>query len=416
MRETPASGKHRDVTWSRKNLEGVETIAPTSSVYLTPERQEIRRTARAFAMEEVLPLADELDPQRGEIPDALLERLAELGYFGIMVDREHGGLGLGVFEYCLICEELARGWMSVASIIARGNGTGCASPDDDRRADLLRRSAAGRWIGGIAFSEPSAGSDLANVECSAERDGDQFVITGTKRWVGHAERADFLHLLSRTRPPRDGEGRSDGLELFLVEKERGSFPEARLRHPDRQDRVLRAHHLGAALRRPAGPGRRAAGHRAGRGPGVQGQPALARAGAGADGGTGGRARAGALEDAVAYSRQRVQFGHPIGDQQVIRHAIADMAAQVEAARQLWMHAAWLVDSGEAADVATSQAKLVASETAEQVTSQALQIFGGNGYTTEYSVERYWRDARLTKIFEGTSEIQRKIVSDALVGH
>ncbi len=125
---------------------------------------------------------------------------------------------------------------------------------------------------------------------------------------------------------------------------------------------------------------------------------------------------GALEDAVAYCRQRVQFGHPIGDQQVIRHAIAEMSAQVEAARQLWMHAAWLVDAGEPADVATSQAKLVASETAEQVTGQALQIFGGNGYTTEYSVERYWRDARLTTIFEGTSEIQRKIVSDALVGH
>jgi alkylation response protein AidB-like acyl-CoA dehydrogenase len=224
------------VTWSRKNLEGVETIAPTASAYLTPERLEIQRTARRFAMEEVLPLADELDPQRGEIPDALLERLAELGYFGIMVDREHGGLGLGVFEYCLICEELARGWMSVASIIARGNGTGCASPDPDRRAELLRRSAAGRWIGGIAFSEPAAGSDLANVECSAERvggasgatgggSGDEWVITGTKRWVGHAERADFLHLLARTRAPREGEGRSDGLELFMIEKERGSFPD-----------------------------------------------------------------------------------------------------------------------------------------------------------------------------------------------
>jgi alkylation response protein AidB-like acyl-CoA dehydrogenase len=413
------------VTWSRKNLEGVETIAPTASAYLTPERLEIQRTARRFAMEEVLPLADELDPQRGEIPDALLERLAELGYFGIMVDREHGGLGLGVFEYCLICEELARGWMSVASIIARGNGTGCASPDPDRRAELLRRSAAGRWIGGIAFSEPAAGSDLANVECSAERvggasgatgggSGDEWVITGTKRWVGHAERADFLHLLARTRAPREGEGRSDGLELFMIEKERGSFPDRVSGTPI--DKIgyygLTTWELRVdGLRVPAD-ALQDTGQAEGQGFKDSLRwlgPARVQTAARAVG----LAR-GALEDAVAYCRQRVQFGHPIGDQQVIRHAIADMSAQVEAARQLWMHAAWLVDGGESADVQTSQAKLIASETAEQVTSQALQIFGGNGYTTEYSVERYWRDARLTKIFEGTSEIQRKIVSDALV--
>jgi alkylation response protein AidB-like acyl-CoA dehydrogenase len=404
------------VTWSRKNLEGVETIAPTTSVYLTPERREIQRTARAFAMEDVLPLADELDPQRGEIPDALLERLAELGYFGIMVDREHGGLGLGVFEYALICEELARGWMSVASIIARGNGTGCASPDPGRHAELLRLSASGRWIGGIAFSEPSAGSDLANVECSAERDGEDWVITGTKRWVGHALRADFLHLLARTRPPREGEGRSDGLELFLVEKNRGSFPDGVSGTP-----IDKIGYYGLTtwelrfdgLRLPAD-ALQDTGQEEGQGFKDSLRwlgPARVQTAARAVG----LAR-GALEDAVAYCRQRVQFGHPIGEQQVIRHAIADMSAQVEAARQLWMHAAWLVDSGESADVETSQAKLVASETAEQVTSQALQIFGGNGYTTEYSVERYWRDARLTKIFEGTSEIQRKIVSDALVGH
>jgi alkylation response protein AidB-like acyl-CoA dehydrogenase len=403
------------VTWSRKNLEDVATIAPTAGVYLTPERLELQRTAREFAMTEVLPLADELDPQRGETPDALLERLAELGYFGIMIDREHGGLGLGVFEYCLVCEELARGWMSVASIIARGNGTGCASPDDDRRAALLRRSARGEWIGGIAFSEPSAGSDLAGVECSAERDGDGWVITGTKRWVGHALRADFLHLLARTREPREGEGRSDGLELFLVEKERGVFPDGVSGTP-----IDKIGYFGLTTWELRFDGLRL--------------PADALQDTGQDEGQGfkdslrwlGPARVqtaaravglarGALEDAVAYCRQRVQFGHPIGEQQVIRHAIADMAAQVEAARQLWMHAAWLVDSGERAEVETSQAKLVASETAEQVTSQALQIFGGNGYTTEYSVERYWRDARLTKIFEGTSEIQRKIVSDALVG-
>ncbi|HSK60868.1 MAG TPA: acyl-CoA dehydrogenase family protein, partial [Actinomycetospora sp.] len=124
---------------------------------------------------------------------------------------------------------------------------------------------------------------------------------------------------------------------------------------------------------------------------------------------------GALEDAVAYSRRREQFGHPIADQQALRHKLADMAAAVDAARTLWWHAAWLLDEGlPGGDVAASSAKLFASETAERVTSDALQVFGGNGYTTEHSVERYWRDARLTTIFEGTSEIQRKIISDALL--
>ncbi|MFC5062597.1 acyl-CoA dehydrogenase family protein [Actinomycetospora atypica] len=403
------------MTWNRKNLGGVETLAPSASVYLTPERLEVQRVAREFAMTEVLPVADELDPQRGEIPDELLARLAELGYFGVMIEKEHGGLGLGVFEYTLICEELARAWMSVASIIARGNGTGCAG-----RPDLMARSARGEWIGGIAFSEPSAGSDLANVGCTAERDGDEYVITGTKRWVGHALRADFLHLLARTREPREGHGRSDGLELFLVEKERGSFPEGVTGTP-----IDKIGYYGLTtwelqldgLRVPAA-ALQDTGQEEGQGFKESLRwlgPARVQTAARAVG----LAR-GAVEDAIAYTHQRVQFGHPIADHQVIRHAIADMAADVEAARQLYMHAAWLVDSGAAdrqtVDVATSEAKLFASETAERVTSRALQIFGGNGYTTEYSAERYWRDARLTTIFEGTSEIQRKIVSDALVGH
>ena len=317
-------------------------------------------------------------------------------------------------EYCLVSEELARAWMSVASIIARGNGTGCDSPDPVRRAELLRRSATGRWIGSIAFSEPQAGSDLANVACAAERDGDGWVVTGTKRWVGNALAADFVHLLARTRPPGAGQSRSDGLELFLVEKERGSFPTGMTGRP-----IDKIGYFGLTtwqleldgLRLPVG-ALQDTGQQEGQGfkdslrwLGIARVQTAARAV--------GLAR-GALEDALAYSRQRVQFGQPLAEQQVLRHRLAAMAADVEAARQLWQHAAWLLDAGEPADVETSQAKLVASETAERVTSQALQIFGGNGYTTEHAVERYWRDARLTTIFEGTSEIQRKIISDALL--
>lgn len=408
-------------TWHRHNLDPVHTVAPSSGPYLTPERLRFQETARAFAMNEVLPVANELDPKHQDIPESLLERMAGLGYFGVLIPEEEGGLGLGVLDYCLLSEELARAWLSVGSIIARGNGTGCDSAHPERRRELRRLSASGRRIGAIAFSEPEAGSDLANVSCSAARDPSTdpgqaagWVVDGTKRWVGHALSADFLHVLARTRPPRDDRGPSDGLELFLVEKDRGSFPDGVDGEP-----IDKIGYFGLTTWQLRISGLRL--------------PADALQDTGEDEGQGfkhslgwlnvarvqtaaravGLAR-GALEDALTYCQQRVQFGKPIGDQQTIRHMLADMSADVAAARQLYQHAAWLVDAGETANTETSQAKLFASEAAERVTSRALQIFGGNGYTTEYAVERYWRDARLTTIFEGTSEIQRRIIADTLL--
>lgn len=400
-------------SWTRHNLDGVMTIAPTAGVHLTRERLELQRTARAFAMDEVLPVANELDRRHEDIPRALIERMAALGYFGILIEAEYGGLGLGVFEYSLVSEELARAWMSVGSIIARGNGTGCDSADPARRAELRRWSAAGQWIGAIAFSEPQAGSDLANVECAAVRDGDGWVIDGVKRWVGNAEAADFIHLMARTREPATGR-RSDGLEIFLVTKERGTLPAGVT-----GEVIDKIGYYGLTTFELTIDGLRL--------------PADALADTGQDEGQGFKdslrwlntarvqtaARAvgvarGALEDAVAYAQQRVQFGQPIAEQQAIRFALADMSAQVAAARQLWQHAAWLIDHDEPAEVDAAQAKLMASEMAERVTGQALQIFGGNGYTTQFSAERYWRDARLTRIGEGSSEIQHVIIGRELL--
>ena len=401
-------------TWHRHTLDPVHTVHPAASPYDTPERTTLRDTVRAFAMDEVLPVANELDPRREDIPAALLDRLGELGLFGVLIPEDEGGLGLGVYEYCLVSEELARAWMSVGSIIARGNGTGCDSADTDRRLTLRRASAAGRRIGAIAFSEPEAGSDLANVACRAERDGDGWLVTGTKRWVGHALAADFIHLLARTRPPREDRGPSDGLELFLVEKERGEFPAGVTGTP-----IDKIGYFGLTtweleldgLRLPAD-ALQDTGEEEGQGfKHSLGWLHVARVQTAAR--AVGLAR-GALEDALTYCQQRVQFGEPIGNQQVIRHMLADMSAEVAAARQLYQHAAWLVDAGQPANTETSQAKLFASEMAERVTSQALQIFGGNGYTTQFAAERYWRDARLTRIFEGTSEIQRRIIADSLL--
>src|SRR5829696_7643323 len=212
-----------------------ETWQPEPPVLLspwhTPEREKLQEQARRFAMDEVLPVANDLDPQKGEIPASLLARLAELGYFGITVPAEQGGLGLGVFEYCMVSEELARAWMSTASILARSQGLGTAVADADRRQDLLARSARGEWIGAIALSEPDAGSDLAGVSTRAVLDGDEWVVTGHKRWCGNAKAADFIQVLVRERDPEQGESRSAGLVNLLLEKERGEFPEGLSGYP-----------------------------------------------------------------------------------------------------------------------------------------------------------------------------------------
>jgi len=392
----------------------------TASPYLSDERLEIQAAARRFSMEEVLPLANELDKQKADIPDGFLKRIGAMGYFGIMIGEDLGGMGRGVFEYALITEELARSWMSVASIIARGNGMGTNVGDPERRVDLLKRSARGDWIGAAALSEPGAGSDLANVQCRAVRSGDEYVISGEKRWCGNALNADFIMLLARTDNASKGQ-RSRGLESFLIVKDRGSFPKGLtgsaidkigyhgittyhllfdgLRIP--AENVLGSRMYEGATT-PQGRAFNATMH----GLNVARIHTAARAI--------GLAR-GALEDSLAYAQERVQFGQPIGMFQAIRFKLADMATQVEAARALMYQAAHDCDAGEPIEIEAAMAKLFATEMAERVTSEGLQIHGGNGYTTERSVERYWRDARLTTIFEGTSEIQRKIISDRLIG-
>jgi alkylation response protein AidB-like acyl-CoA dehydrogenase len=391
-----------------------------TSPYLTDERLAVQADARRFSMDEVLPLANELDKQKADIPDPFLKRIGEMGYFGVMIGSEWGGMGRGVFEYALITEELSRAWMSVASIIARGNGMGTNVGDPARRAELLRRSARGDWIGAAALSEPGAGSDLANVQCRAVREGDEYAVSGEKRWCGNALNADFILLLARTADSGEGP-RARGLESFLIEKERGSFPQGLKGSPI--DKIgyhgITTYHLwfdglrlpadnllGARMYEgttaPQGRAFNATMH----GLNVARIHTAARAI--------GLAR-GALEDSLAYAQDRVQFGQPIAEFQAIRFKLADMATQVEAARALMYQAAHDCDAGEPIEIEAAMAKLFATEMAERVTSEGIQIHGGNGYTTERAVERYWRDARLTTIFEGTSEIQRKIISDRLIG-
>jgi alkylation response protein AidB-like acyl-CoA dehydrogenase len=399
-------------------------VTPASPELMSPWRSESRvalqQEARAFARDVVLPIADDLDRQKGEMPRSLIDAMGQKGWFGLTIPAEHGGMGLGVFEYCLVSEELARAWLSVGSILARGQGLGTQTLDEERRRTLLKKSARGQWIGAIALSEPTAGSDLAGVETRAVRDGDDWVLTGTKRWAGFALNADFIEVLARTREPEAGESRSAGLEPFLVLKQPGRFPEGMSGHVI--DKIgyhgFLTYHLELdGVRVPESD----------RLTGLYGDQ-------GADADSGGfaavqrglniarvhtAARAvgvaqGALEDTWAYLQEREQFGQPIGAFQALRFALADMAAEVAQARGYWQQVAHLIDEGEAAESESAQVKLLATEMAVRVTNQAMQLHGGNGYTTERRVERYWRDARLTTIFEGTSEIQRRIISDRML--
>ncbi|MEX5717876.1 acyl-CoA dehydrogenase family protein [Geodermatophilus maliterrae] len=388
----------------------------------TPEREALQQQARRLAHDEVLPVANELDPRKGLLPESLLARLAELGYFGITVPAEHGGLGLGVFEYCMVSEELARAWMGSASILARSQGLGTTVPDAGRRADLLARSARGEWIGAIALSEPDAGSDLAGVRTRAVREGDEWVVTGRKRWCGNAEAADFIQVLVRVRDPEPGESRSRGLANLLLEKERGSFPAGLTGTPI--DKVgyhgfLTWDMVFDGVRIPAGneladPGSSGGGDgpetaRAGF---AEAQRFLNTARVHTAARAVGLARA-ALEDSIVHLQEREQFGHPIGDFQALRFAVAGMAAQVEQSRASYRQVAHLLDLAVPSEREAAMVKLEATEMAVRVTNQAMQLHGGNGYTTERQVERTG-DARLTTIFEGTSEIQERIISDRLL--
>lgn len=390
------------------------------SPWRTGARIKLQMEARAFARDIVLPVADKLDPQKAEMPKSLIDQMAAKGWFGITIPAEHGGMGLGVFEYCLVSEELSRAWLSVGSILARGQGLGTQTIDDARRLELLRRSAQGKWIGALALSEPTAGSDLAAVQTRAIREADHWLLSGTKRWAGFALAANFIEVLARTREPKQGEPRSAGLETFLVVKQPGTFPDGMTGHVI--DKIgyhgfLTWHLELDGVRVPEGDrltglyGDEGADADLGGFAAVQRGLNIARVHTAAR--AVGVAR-GALEDTWAYLQEREQFGHPIGEFQALRFALADMAADVAQARAFWQQVAHLLDGGEAAESESAQVKLLATEMAVRVTNQAMQLHGGNGYTTERRIERYWRDARLTTIFEGTSEIQRRIISDRML--
>ena len=380
--------------------------------YMTDERRMIQETAREFAMKEVLPIANKLDPEQGDIPMSLRDKMAEMGYFGVLLPEEYGGLGLGCFEYCLIVEELARAWMSVSSIIARGNGMiGWQQMSPEQKNNYLPRIASGEFLGAFAMSEPGTGSDVAGLSTRARKDGDSYLITGNKYWCTFADGADYLMVVART-SPAEPTRRHAGMSMFIIPKKRGELPPGVQGSPIPKIGYFGFKTWELAFDNCRVPAENLVGEEgkafyyATSGLEVPRAHTAAR--------SIGLAR-GALEDAMAYAQERVQFGQPISEFQVIRFKIGQMATEIEAARQLMYFVCDAIDTGRRCDKEAAMVKLFASEMSERVTSEGIQILGGAGYTKLHAVERYWRDARLTKIFEGTSEIQLRVISDHLLG-
>jgi (2S)-methylsuccinyl-CoA dehydrogenase len=384
---------------------------------LSDEHKEIRRTVREFVEREVSPIADELDNAEKEIPVPVIRKMAELGYFGLIFPAEHGGMGLDTLAMAIVTEELSRGWLSVGSVMTRMLITGSliqANGTDEQKRRFLPRICSGELLTAAAFTEPDVGSDTASMKLRAQKtaDGRGYELHGEKTWCTFANRAHVLTVLART--DADVKPRHKGLSILLVEKEPGDeFHPPKLSGgaiPTIGYKGMKSYSLG--FDGYFCPRENLLGGTEGRGfyqLMATYEYARIQTAARAVGVAG-----AALDAAIAYAKERTQFGKPICEHQVIRHKIAHMATELEAARQLCYYAASCKDEGRRCDLEAGYAKAFGSEMAERVTSEALQIFGGYGYSREYPAQRYWRDARVFRIFEGTSEIQYEVIAKRLL--
>jgi butyryl-CoA dehydrogenase len=368
-------------------------------------RRELIETVRRFVAREVIPVASELE-HRDEFPTAIVEQMKALGLFGITVPESYGGLGLDLLTYIGVVEELAYGWMSLSGIVNTHtiaayllvhHGT------DEQKERWLPRLVTGELRGCLSLSEADAGSDTRNLSCRATRDGDEYVIDGTKMWVTNGERAGLVALAART---------DAGISCFIVEKEPGP----------KSGGISVSRNIGklgykgietvemsyADHRVPAGSllGEEGRGLSYILGALEVGRINIAARAVGV-------ARA-AFDASMSYARERRTMGKPIAEHQAIQLKLADMATKLEAARLLTRNAAERKQGGERADVEAGMAKLFASETAFEIATDSMRIHGGVGYTTEIPVERYYRDAPLMLIGEGTNEIQRLVIARGLL--
>ncbi len=364
---------------------------------------------RRFVEREVLPLAHDLE-KSDSYPYELVEKLKHLGVFSATIPERYGGLGFDFATYVQVVEQLSRGWMSLAGIVnthvlvaymINAHGT------EEQRAYFLPMMAQGDKRGGLCLSEANAGSDVQAITMTAVREGDEYILNGAKLWVTNGVHASIFAVLARTDttvyPPYRG------MSLFLVEKGTAGLQVSRTFEKLGYKGVETAELVFEAVRVPASHllgGKEGEGFKHAMGGLEVGRINVAARAVGL-------AQA-AFNDAIRYAQQRTTFGKPIAQHQAIQLKLADMATKIEAARLLLQKAAQQKDRGERADLEAGMAKLFASEMCQEVTLEALRIHGGFGYTKEFNVERYYRDAPFMLVGEGTSEIQRLIIARQLL--
>ncbi len=378
-------------------------------IELNEEQTLLRDTVRRFAEEVVAPRAKEID-ETGEFPRDFYDRAGELGLAGITVPEEHGGAGMDAVSYCLVIEEVSRVCATSGVILSVNNSLVCDPilkfGNEEQKKEFLTPLAAGQKLGCFALTEPGAGSDAASLRSTARRDGDDYVLNGNKVFITNGTDADIALVFASV----DLSKRHKGITAFLVPTDTPGYS-----HGTHEFKlgVNASGTTELAFTDMRVPARQRLGEE-----GEGFKVAMSTL----DGGRIGIAAQaigiaqGAFEEALAYAQQREQFGQHLADFQAIQFYLADMATEIDAARLLAWRAAWMKDQKKRFTLEAAHAKLFASEMAQRVTNKALQIHGGYGYTKEYNVERYFRDARITEIYEGTSEIQKMVIADWVLHH
>jgi butyryl-CoA dehydrogenase len=372
-------------------------------VTLSEEQQLLQKTARDFADRQVAPQARTLD-RESRWPGELVAQMGELGLMGIAVPDQYGGADFDNVAYVLAMEEVSRADASVGVIMSVNNSLVCDPllkfGNEDQKKEWLTPLASGKMLGCFGLTEPASGSDAAHMETVAERDGDDWVLNGSKNWITNGPHADVIVVFAA----HDRSAGAKGTTAFIVPTDTPGFTR---NPPDEKLGIHAAHSCTVYFENCRVPARQMLGE-----PGMGFKIAMSTLDGGRIGIASqalGIARA-AYEKALAYSKERKAFGTLLSEKQAIQFKLADMVTQIDAARLLAFRAAAMKDKGVRHTSESAVAKLFASEMATKVTHQAIQVFGGQGYSKEYDLERHYRDARITEIYEGTSEIMRLVIS------
>ena len=376
-------------------------------IQLTDEQKLLRDSIRRFAEEVVKPQAKEID-QTGEFPLDFFHQAGELGLAGVMVPERYGGSGMDTLSYCLAIEEISRVCASSGVILSVNNSLVCdplfGYGTEEQKQEFLPPLASGRMLGCFALTEPEAGSDAASLRTRAVRDGEEYVLNGNKIFITNGTDADMALVFATVDPDKQHKG----ITAFIVPSETPGYSHGSHEYKlgvnasGTTELAFEDMRVAARLRL----GEEGEGFKIAMSTLDAGRIGIAAQAVGI--------AQGAFEEALSYAQERQQFGRPIADFQAIQFYLADMSTEIDAARLLTWKAAWAKENMKKYTLEAAQAKLFASEMAQRVTNKALQIHGGYGYIREYNVERYFRDARITEIYEGTSEIQKLVISNCVI--